>query len=374
MEYILNECKIYFSTNKTAEDGNRLLSYKHHETCPISGSRSSDPTTHNLEDSMLGMKRMFVIAGFCLFTVLSSLSLVSAAWPERPIQFIVPYGAGGGADVAARIICASLGKELGVAVAVVNVPGVSATLGMNQVVEASPDGYTIACFHEGHQATNVIGIGKYSLNDLTMICTLYNYPNIVVTRSGAWKDLKEFVADAKKKPGELKAAVVLGGASYFFVLDLMDVTGIDLKLVPYNGHAERVNAVLGTFADMTESAPTTVASMMRAKKLVPLAMFTKDRDPVYPDIPTAIEQGYDITFVSNYVLTVPKGTPDEIVKRLNEASKKVMADPEVISKLAAAGSPAFYQPASEIKPHMDKTSARYRELAKKFNLDTVKKQ
>lgn len=324
---------------------------------------------------MSGMKRISVIAGLCLFTVLSSLSPVSAAWPERPIQFIVPYAAGGGADVAARIICASLGRELGVAVAVVNVPGVSATLGMNQVVEAKPDGYTIACFHEGHQATNVIGIGKYSLDDLTMICALYNYPNVVVTRDGApWKNLKEFVAAAKKSPGEVKAAVVLGGASYFFVLDLMDTAGMELKLVPYNGHAERVNAVLGAFADMTESAPATVASMMRAKKLVPLAMFTRDRDPVYPDIPTAIEQGFDITFVSNYVLCAPKGTPDDIVKRLDEASRKVMADPEVASKLAAAGSPAFYQSADEIKAHMARALARYRELAKRFQLDIVKKQ
>jgi tripartite-type tricarboxylate transporter receptor subunit TctC len=130
------------------------------------------------------MTRMFVIAELCLFTVFSSLSPVSEAWPERPIQFIVTYGAGGGADVAARIICASLSKEL-------------------------------------------------------------------------------------------------GGSSYFFVLDLMDTAGLELKLVPYNGHADHVNAVLGSFADMTESAPATVASMMRAKKLMPLAMFTKKRDPVW---------------------------------------------------------------------------------------------
>jgi tripartite-type tricarboxylate transporter receptor subunit TctC len=207
-----------------------------------------------------------------------------------------------------------------------------------------------------------------------MVCTLYNYPNVIVTRSGAWKDLREFVAAAQKSPGELKAAVVLGGASYFFILDLMDTTKTELKLVPYNGHAERVNAVLGSFADITESAPTTVASMMRAKKLVPLAMFTEDRDPVYPDVPTAIEQGFDITFVSHYVLCVPKDTPDDIVKRLDEASKKVTADPEVISKLVTAGSPVFYQPSSEIKAHMNKALVRYRELAAKFKLDAVKKQ
>ncbi len=290
-------------------------------------------------------------------------------WPDRPIQYVVPYAPGGGADASARIFTVGLSKELGVPVAVVNVPGVSATLGLNQVVEAKPDGYTIGAFHEGAQATYVTGISKHNLSKLDMVCNVYMYPNLLVSRADApWNSIVELNKIAKEKPEQVKFALVLGTSTYMYVLQYMDAAGVKFKLVPYNGHAERINAVLGGYADVTESPPSSVASMLRAKKFKALGMLTEQRYKDFPDLPTSAEQGIPVQYTSNYALFAPKGTPAAILAKLDKASQAVLKDPEIASKLDAAGTPGLYVSGPEMRKRMDGVLKAYIRVGEKFGV------
>ena len=261
-----------------------------------------------------------------------------AAWPERSIQYIVPYKPGGGADASARVFCNGLSKKLGVAVVVVNVPGVSATRGLARVAEAKPDGYTMGAFHEGLQATFVNGVSKYNLGSLQCVCNVYRYPNLFLTRIDApWNNLAELNKAAKEKPGAIKVASVLGGSTHMFVQQYMNSAGVKFNPVPYNGHSERLNAILGGFVDLTELPPSVASSMLRAKKLKALCMLSEEREPDFPDLPTAIEEGVDVEYSSHYALYLPKDTPSEIVIKLVKVCQETLKDPKVVVGLKKIG-------------------------------------
>ncbi len=244
-------------------------------------------------------------------------------------------------------------------------PGVSGTRGLSTVVEAKPDGYTMGAFHEGAQATFVTGVSDYNLGSLDCVCNVYRYPNFFLTRADApWNNLADLNKDAKENPGKISIASVLGGSTHMFVLRYMDAAGVKLHPVPYNGHSERLNAVLGGFVDLTELPPSIANSMLRAKKLKALCMLSKVREPDYPDLPTAVEQGVDVEYASNYALYLPKGTPADVIVALDKVCQEVLSDPTVVSGLKKIGIPATYTPAAEITTHMNETLSLFEKVSK----------
>lgn len=297
---------------------------------------------------------------------MSGIAPAEAAWPEKPVQIVVPYPAGGQADGIIRILQPALAKQLGVPVAVVNVPGVSATRGLAQVVEAPADGYTIGTFQEAVIGTYLTGISKYNFSNLDTLNNLVFSPIMMVGNAkDAWKTLPEFVAAAKEKPGQMKYAVLLGSATHFAIMDLCEQAGIDLRMVSYNGHAERQNALLGGYVDSTDSGPVAAASYIKAGKFNALAMLTDDRLPDFKDIPTAKEQGLDVTFAFHYGLYGPTGLPDEVKKKIAEACRLALQDSEVAKRLEASGNPPRYMDAQTLDAHNAREMNRLDGVAEK---------
>lgn len=309
-----------------------------------------------------------------LSLLLANTLPAKAAWPEKPVQIVVPYPAGGQADGIIRILQASLSKQLGVPVAVINVPGVSATRGLAQVVEAAPDGYTIGTFQEAVIGTYLTGISKYNFNNLDTLNNLVFSPvEIVSNTKSPWKTLPEFIAAAKQKPGEMKYAVLLGSATHFAIMDLCEKAGIDMRMVPYNGHAERQNALLGGYVDGTDSGPVAAASYIKAGKFNALAMLTEERLPGFENIPTAREQGFDVTFAFHYGLYGPKGMPEEAKVTIAEACRLALADPETAKRLNDSGNPVRFMDAKTLDAHNQVEMKRLDAVAEKSGMKKLQK-
>jgi tripartite-type tricarboxylate transporter receptor subunit TctC len=312
---------------------------------------------------------MIIVLSMTICLVPGFRGLAPAAWPEKPVQIVVPYPAGGQADGIIRIFQSSLSKRLGVPVAVVNVPGVSATRGLAQVVEANPDGYTIGTFQEAVIGTYLTGIGKYSFSNLEALVNLVFSPVMIVGNAkDPWKTLPEFIAAAKKKPGEMKYAVLLGSATHFAIMDMCGKAGIEVRMVPYGGHAERQNALMGGYVDATDSGPVAADSFIKAGKFTALAMLTKERLAGFTNIPTAVEQGYDVTFAFHYGLYGPKGLPEEVKKKIAEAARLALEDPQTAKRLADSGNPVRFMDSKALDAHNAAEMRRLDAVAEKSGL------
>ncbi len=258
------------------------------------------------------------------------------SFPEKDITFIVPSSPGGGFDTAARILAPYLQKYLpnDVRVVVENRPGSDWQVGINQVINARPDGHTIGIFNvPGNVLGQVTGTARYDLNDISWIGRINEITFMTLTgKDSKYKSLQDL------QNGEgIKAAV--GGISSTGSLGTMmagQEVGIDLELVPHDGSTEAILSVVRGDVDWTQQQYEAVASYIESGDLIPLWTYTKERLPELPDTPTIAELGYEslIDMANGHRLigTTPN-TPKEIVAILEDALLKALDDPEFIEDM-----------------------------------------
>ncbi|MBG9390669.1 tripartite tricarboxylate transporter substrate binding protein [Caenimonas aquaedulcis] len=281
--------------------------------------------------------------------VLGSLALAYAGafaqtgpYPSRPIKLIVGYPAGGASDVAARIIGQKLSERMGQAVVVENRAGSAGNIGADAVAKAAPDGYTL-----------LLGTISLSVNpslypkmtydpvkDLTAISMISSTPFLLVVNPATpYKTVRELLDAAKKSPGVINYATAGNGSGSHLFTELLDSTAnIKLTHVPYKGAAPAMNDVLGNQVGLTFDNIITTLPLVKAGKLRPLAVSTKQRSKVAPDIPTLDESGvpgFDAT--AWFGLFAPAGTPHDIVTKLAQEVAVAVKDPVVNDKLLALG-------------------------------------
>jgi len=186
--------------------------------------------------------------------------------------------------------------------------------------------------------------------------------------------MKDLIADAKKKPGEIKFGATLGSTSHFFPLMIAHEAGIEFKIVGYEGTAERQTALLGGFIDLGESNPASGKKYFEAKKLKGLGIARAQRHPLLPDMPTLKEQGLNVIFEVNRGICVPLNTPQAIVDKLAAAFKKAAEDPELKEKIKEHGTLVNFLPPAEYKKHIEEETKKYTMLAKKFGLEGLLKK
>ncbi|MES3004124.1 MAG: tripartite tricarboxylate transporter substrate binding protein [Pseudomonadota bacterium] len=279
--------------------------------------------------------------------VLGALTLTcAAAWsqayPSRPIRLIVGYPAGGASDVAARIVGQKLSERMGQAVVVENRAGSAGNIGADVVAKAAPDGYTL-----------LLGTISLSVNpslypkmtydpvkDLSAVSMISSTPFLlVVNPQTPYKSTRELLDAARKSPGAINYATAGNGSGSHLFTELLDSTAsIKLTHVPYKGAAPAMNDVLGNQVGVTFDNIITTLPLVKAGKLRALAVSTKQRSKVAPDIPTLDESGvpgFDAT--AWFGLFAPTGTPREIITRLNQEVAEAVKDPVVNEKLLALG-------------------------------------
>jgi len=278
-------------------------------------------------------------------TLLSSPPLGQAQekYPTRPIELVVPFGAGGVADVLARIYSEDFGRVLKVPTTVINRAGGSGIQGTTYVVNAKKDGYTLLAA-SGTPLVIMPAISKEvtydPLKDLIPLGHLGTVPSVFCVRSDSpFQTLKELIEYARKNPGKLKNATGgLGTEGYFNLEILCAKANIKIPTVAFKAGGESTAALLGGHVDMTPDTLTTVGAQVKAGKMRGLAITSKARHPDFPNIPTTAELGYpDVNFLVFFGLLAPAGVPQPIVNVLIPAVEKVFTNAEVVQKITKAG-------------------------------------
>lgn len=314
--------------------------------------------------------KRILLSTFCSVALIFALCLPSqAAYPEKPIQLLVPWGAGGDSDLSMRIFADFLTKELGKPVVVVNVPGQGGNKGNRQGMEAAADGYTITMVHESLVTSAIVGMADFTYKDYDLIANVTFAPMYLAARPGTpWKTVPEMVAWAKANPGKLTFGATLGSVSHFFPLDVAQAGDMDIKIIAYQDTASRTQGLLGGFIDLGEANPMVTGDLVASGKLVMLGSASEERNELTPDIPTLKEQGLPVYIGVTRGILAPKGTPAEIVARLEEACRNVCADPDFQEKIHASGSVSYFKDRAEYAALLEEMTQHMTDLAIKFDI------
>jgi tripartite-type tricarboxylate transporter receptor subunit TctC len=278
-----------------------------------------------------------------LLGVAAATPVFAQAYPTKPITMIVPFAAGGPTDVMARIMGERMSKELGQQIIIDNVAGAAGTIAMGKLARSAPDGYTIGI---GHLGTNVVNGAIYKnlnydlQNDLTPIARLPSNPLLVVTSNQIpAKDLKELVAYLKANADKISGGTAgMGSGSHIGVLAFFAATGTNYQLVPYRGTGPAVQDLITNQIQIMIDQSSNSLPHIRAGKLKVYAVTAKARNAAAPDIPTTAEAGFPgIEVAIWHGLWAPKGTPPEIIAKLNAAAVAALKDPEIRRKLEDLG-------------------------------------
>lgn len=301
--------------------------------------------------------------------------VLAGEYPEKPVKLIVPWKAGGDTDVLMRVIAHYVSKYLGQPMVVVNVGGVGGTLGARQGKDARPDGYTVTATHESVITSKIVGVAEFNYSSFIPLANMVSTPGIIAARPNApWNNMKELIADAKKRPGQITFGATLGSTSHFVPLEIAHAAGIEFKIVGYEGTADRQTALMGGFLDLGESNPASGKKYFEAKKLKAMGIAMDKRHPMSPDIPTLKEQGLDVIIGVNRGICAPLNTPKPIVDKLVSALKKASEDSEFIKKIEDLGTSVKFLPREQYKAHIEKETQKYTALAKKFGVEGLQKK
>ncbi|AAU36680.1 tripartite tricarboxylate transporter substrate binding protein [[Mannheimia] succiniciproducens] len=267
------------------------------------------------------------------------------SWPQKTITLIVPFGAGGDTDFHARNLASHLEKELGARIIVNNVSGANGNAGMKQVVSAKPDGYTALFFHESMLTNKVVGLAQQAHEALSPVAATIVDDSYVIAanaKSGL-KNLTDLINKAKSEPGKLIYASSVGGYSYYLGRVLEQKTGIDFNIVDAGGGSDRNAALLAGKIDVNVNPYGVMKSYFDSGDFIALATINNERNKLFPNVPTAKEQGFDWNAERYYFLSFPKGTDEKIISKMEQAIKTVVDNPDFRKKTedAYSVSPTF---------------------------------
>jgi len=255
--------------------------------------------------------------------------LQAAGYPERPIEMIVPWGPGGGADQLARLVSKLMEPMLGQGIPVVNVPGGTGATGMAKLLSAPADGYSMAIYIADSHALLAGKNPRWTMNDITPVAVMMKVPSFIfVKQDSNYKTWDDFAKDAKANPGKLKVATLGFGSVDDFSLTVLDHGGIKIIQVPFAKPSERYVSILGGHADALYEQAGDVAQFLNNKQMRPILLFGEKRMEAFKDIPASYELGYKVALPQFRAIVLRSGTPPEIINKVSDALAKVVATPE----------------------------------------------
>ena len=283
-----------------------------------------------------------------LLTVSALVTLTASvqaqgAYPNKPIEMIIPLAAGSAVDNAARVLTQKMSQGLGQTIVIENITGSAGLIGADRVAKAAPDGYILGGFNDSvltmlpHIYPRATWNALTDFDPLSLVATIEW--GLVVKTDSPYKTLADFIAAAKAAPGKLNYSSGGSGSPQHLAMALFATrAGFTAQHVPYKGATPAAVAVAAGEVDATFQGLGTVTSLLQANKVRLLAVSTSKRLPQYPNVPTVDEAGLkNFFFNSWFAMVVPAGTPKEIVERLNAEMRKALADPETRDKMVALG-------------------------------------
>ncbi|MHB1131425.1 MAG: tripartite tricarboxylate transporter substrate binding protein [Chloroflexota bacterium] len=313
--------------------------------------------------------RVSVLMVLALLLALSALPAGCAtggnAFPTKAIELVVAFPAGGATDVLMRSLADAVSKDIGQQVVVVNKGGGSGTIGSGEVARAKADGHTVLVMQVGPGATQPhIDSVPYKIEDFEPIMMAFENPLfLVVGEQTPWKNAKEFVEDAKKRPGKIQFGAAPSGGAPHLVMELFaKVAGFQVNIVPFQGGGPASTSLLGGHIDAVTLNPAEVTPLVQGGKVRLLGVSSAERLKEFPDVPTLKEQGYDAVGAVWGGLVVPKGTPKDVQTKLHDAFKKGMESQQVKDSWSKLLTPIKYRPAAEFLKLWQTDFDRYGEI------------
>ena len=300
--------------------------------------------------------------------VLAAASTLPAAYPDRPVELIVPWAAGGDTDNIFRPFGQPFQKALGATVVIANVGGASGTVGAREAKGSPPDGYTLYAVHDYIHSTYYTGVSDVAYTDFEPVCLISSTPSVLTASPKTkWSSWQELLGDAKARPGQITVGATLGSTSHFFPALIEKAAGIKFKYVSYEGLAPRMNAILGGHIDLTDSN-LTQKGKVDAGQLKFLGIATEKRSPEIPAVPTLKELGVNVVFSVERGIMAPKGTPADVLAKLEGACTQAVKDPGFADSMKKQGTEVRYLDRKGYAEYLQKLDALNKDIARDLGL------
>jgi tripartite-type tricarboxylate transporter receptor subunit TctC len=318
------------------------------------------------------MHRRFVVAA-ALLLFAAGLANAQVPFPSKPITMIVPFPPGGLADLVARPVAEAMARELGQPVVIENKAGAGGGVGMAYAAKAPADGYTVLMSLSSltvlPEADVVLGRAQmYALNSLRPIARFTADPTVLAVRADApWKTVKDFVEDARKRPGAINYGSSGNYGTMHMPMEILSQNaGIKMTHIPFTGAGPAVVALLGGQIDAVSSGPATVLQHVKSGKLRVLAHWGNGKLESLPNVPALKDSGYNAEYAQWSGLFIPTATPEPIAQRLRAAARVAAQDAKVKQVILNAGSPVLYQDTPDFEKYVQADARRMAEVVKKI--------
>lgn len=289
-----------------------------------------------------------------LLTLAAAFAFPAAAqYPDRPVTLLNGYPAGGNVDIVSRQLIEGMKAKFPKGLVIVYRPGAAGAVAVTELVRSQPDGYTIILTPHSALviAAQVQELAYKTPDDYEPFANVVSYyPMLAVRTESPHKTLQELVAYAKANPGKVSVGSPgEGTSSHLNLEELMIKAGVKMTHTPFKGWGQSSPALLGGHIDALVAQPAELKGQVDGKRMRVLAAFQPKRHPVFPDVPTAKEVGYDVANGVWFLLMAPKGTPAPVVSYLQAAAKGAVEDPKFVNAMADKGIDADYRPGSVLR-------------------------
>lgn len=296
---------------------------------------------------------------FMIAALLSAIAMPALAeFPERPIQVIVPYGAGGGTDLSVRLLAESFERNTkGSTMVVRNQPGGGGAVGTSAALFSRADGYTLGSGAQGPLAIKPhIGGTDYQIKDVNYVGLFARSLQLLVAcKKAPFTDFESFLAYAKDKKPQIGNSGA-GGANHISAVAFAKAAKIEVENIPYGGSSDARTACVGGHIDAMVASPAEALAQSKAGNMTPLFVMEPKRISLFPDTPTAVEKGIDFTWSSWKGLVAPKGVPEKDLEFLRASFKKAVADKEFNAKMTELGAFVVYEDATTFEARVKSDS------------------
>jgi tripartite-type tricarboxylate transporter receptor subunit TctC len=313
-------------------------------------------------------------AASATLTALPRIACAQAAWPAKPVRFVVPFAPGGSSEIVARSLAVELSKTLGQQVFVDNKPGAAGNIAMQEVATSAPDGHTLILGHIGTLAVNPYIFDKLPydpVRDFAPVSLLAKVPSLyLVPASSPFRTLKDLVEHARRNPGKLNYGSAGNGSAGHLAMEyLKAASNLFIVHVPYRGTGPQLTDLLAGRTQASSAGLPALLPHIKTGKLRAIAVGTAQRLAQLPDVPTVAEMGFkDFETSQWYGILAPAGTPREVVKRLQEESLKALKSNSVTERFAGDGAVGGGGPSEEFAAFIAREQRVWSDIVKRAGI------
>ncbi|MDQ0256627.1 tripartite-type tricarboxylate transporter receptor subunit TctC [Evansella vedderi] len=287
-------------------------------------------------------------------------------FPTKEIEMIIPWAPGGGSDIEGRIVIEHVQNHLESNIVPINLPGVGGTVGLEELEEKTADGYTLGQIHEGLIVAHHSGITPINYDSFEPIAAMSSTDQILAVASHLnINTLEEFVEYGQTE--EVRFGGTVAGIPRVWVEQMGQALGINYNLVGYEGLGEAIQALAGGHIDAAIVDYASASDFVEAGHMKFIAIGTEERVEIAPDLPTFVENGYDITLGLHRGYVAPKGTPQEIIEKLGKVFEEAANNPEFLEAIGNVGASVSFMGPEAYKEHLDRQNAIIKEIIQEIS-------